>query len=471
MHFNKKLFICCQIIIFNLIFIIQVNSLKSLFNINQDKNYKKPIAYIKINTEKELVDSLSFSQLIGKRVSIRSGGHSSCSFSLINDTINLDLSGLKGIRVDKSSKVAFVKSGVLLDEYYNEISRYGLGSTGGMCGSVGIGGIALGGGSNFISPKFGYLVDNILEFKILLANGDIIFSNPFNKYKDLFWALSGSGHGGFGIILEYKIQLHNIQPFYYTNVLNIPIQFVAQTIILVDNFINSTENLNRKLSFNIISSMSTIDTNPAINLSFFFIDGSIEEGEIEFRKLLKLLPWAKLNKNFETNKTFMEIVELAPKDNNQNIREITKSRFIKHINITTAYAFQDFIYFTNSLVKTVKNNDTVTFSNQFYYHGGNHLLENEKSSFIHRCEESKYSVVFYCQYLKGDSDKNIQLYKDNLKKYLPIFGDKIYQNYPDDEISNWQSSYYGNNYKKLQEIKKKYDPLNYFKNEQSIELP
>ncbi|KAN0040182.1 hypothetical protein ACTA71_012072 [Dictyostelium dimigraforme] len=480
MYFKKlKFFIIITIL--NLKFIFQVFGYKN-YSIdliidgnyynqsNRLYDYKKPFGYIKINSENQLVDSLQFSQKIGKRVSIRSGGHSSCSFSLINDTINFDLSGLKRIRIDSTLKIAFVESGVLLGEYYKEINKYGFGSTGGMCGGVGIGGIALGGGSNFLSPKFGYLIDSILEYKILLTNGEIINSNPFNQYKDLYWALSGSGHGGFGIVLEYKIKLHEIQPYYYRNVIEIPLYNVAQTIIIIDSFIINSTDLNKRIAFDLKSFESTT-SNLKIYLSFVFIDGTIEEGEIEFKKLLSLLPWGIINENNKTNKTFLEIVELSPIENNKHTRELTKSRFIMKLNFLSAFAFQEFIDFSNNLMKTIKN-DNVSFFNQFYYHGGNHLLENEKSSFIHRNQhQSKYVVVFNCEYQKEENDQIFKLYKYNLNKILPIFGDKIYQNYPDDECHNWQFSYYGKNYKKLQEIKKKYDPTDYFKNQQSIELP
>ncbi|KAM9985850.1 hypothetical protein ACTFIZ_002156 [Dictyostelium cf. discoideum] len=479
MYFNKyQFFIIFIFLIINCKLILKANGNKDIvINLNNDYynssnelyDFKKPIGYIKINSKSQLVDSLLFFKNMGKRISIRSGGHSSCSFSLINDTINFDLSGLKTIKVDTSLKFASIQSGVLLGEYYKEIVKHGLGSTGGMCGGVGIGGIALGGGSNFISPKYGYMTDNIIEFKILLSSGEIINSNPFNQYKDLYWALSGSGQGSFGIVIEYKIKLHNILPVYYTNEMEIPLNIVAQTILVIDKFINSNGNLNKRMSFDVKSFVST-KSNLKNILSFYFIDGTVEEGEIEFKKLLNLLPWGKINNNFKTKKTFLEIVQLAPMDNNQHIREITKSRFIMNLNFTSASTFQEFIYFSNNLLKNI-NNDSVSFFNQFYYHGGNHLLENKKSSFIHKNDESKYSVVFNCQYEKEESDNYFKFYKNYLHKILPIFGDKIYQNYPDDEFQNWQSSYYGKNYKKLQEIKKKYDPNNYFKNQQSIELP
>ncbi|KAN0012332.1 hypothetical protein ACTFIU_007630 [Dictyostelium citrinum] len=472
---NVKFFIILTILILQLVnghkeLFINLNNNNDYYNSsNQLYDYKKPFGYIKIYSESQLVDSLSFSQMIGKRVSIRSGGHSSCSFSLINDTINFDLSGFKRIKVDRYKKIASVQSGVLLEEFYNEIVKYGFGSTGGMCGGVGIGGIALAGGSNFLSPKYGYMIDNILEYKILLANGKIINSNPFNKYNDLFWALSGSGHGGYGIVLEYKVKLHEVPKYYYTNVIEIPLNNVAQTMLEIDRFINSTDNLNKRMSFD-LKSIGSTTSNQIIILSFYFIDGTIEEGEREFKKLLKSLPWGKTNENYKTNKTFLEIVQLAPMDIDQHIREITKSRFVMNLNSTSASTFQEFLYYANSIIKEI-NNDSVIFFNQFYYHGGNHLLDNKYSSFIHRNNQSKYTVVFNCQYRMKENDYLFNLYKEHLNKILPIFGDTIYQNYPDDEIKNWQSSYYGNNYKKLQQIKKKYDPFNYFKNQQSIELP
>ncbi|KAN0000911.1 hypothetical protein ACTFIZ_001373 [Dictyostelium cf. discoideum] len=459
----------------NLIIINENINNISYYNFLNPLFKNKPICYIKIENSNQLKDSLNYAKnIIKKRVSIRSGGHSCCNFSILNDTVNLDMSGLKECKIDLINKTATVQCGVTFLEYYKETSKYLLGGPGGSCPSVCVGGLALGGGSNPLSIKHGYLLDSILEITILLENGKLVKSNATNQYSDLFWALRGAGHCSFGIALDFKIQLYDIQPHYYHNSAELPFDTMIESNEIIDEYMKTT-----KLKNNVYIGLDyriTIKSKRIINTLIFFHIGDLEDGENEFKKLLQLLksPLVRVvETSFEkVKKTFLEIVERVP-FSNKTRRSFTKCRFSKDLNRQNSMALKEIMELAPTIINKMKEPDAIAnFSSTIYYHGGiQNQLSKDNCSFIHRGDECTWSYTFICLYTKEINDEIFKEWKLKINSSLNIFGNQIYQNYPDNESSNWQFAYYGNHYQKLQQIKQKYDPNNYFKFQQSIELP
>ncbi|KAN0041863.1 hypothetical protein ACTFIV_004413 [Dictyostelium citrinum] len=464
----------------NLIIINENNNNISYYNFINPLFKNTPICYIKIENSKQLKDSLNYAKnIVKKRVSIRSGGHSCCNYSVLNDTVNLDMSGLKECKVDISNKTVKVQCGVTFLEYYKETTKYLLGGPGGSCPSVCLGGLALGGGSNPLSIKHGYLLDNILEITILLENGKLVEANSTNQYSDLFWALRGAGHCSFGIALDFKIQLYDIQPYYYHNSAELSFDSLIESNEIIDQYMKTT-----KLNNNVYIGLDyriTIKSKRLINTLIFFYIGDLVDGENEFKKLLQLLsssqtittPPRVVEISCEkVKKTFLEIVERVPYSNKTR-RSFTKCRFSKDLNKQNSIALKEIMEMAPIIINKMKEPDVIAnFSSTIYYHGGiQNKLPKDNCSFIHRGDQCTWSYTFICLYTKEINDQIFKEWKTKINSCLDIFGDQIYQNYPDDECSNWQFAYYGNHYQKLQQIKKKYDPNNYFKYQQSIELP
>lgn len=142
---------------------------------------------------------------------VRSGGHDyeGLSYRSISSTqfVMIDLTSLRDIHIDPYQHIAWVQSGASLGELYYAISRKSstLAFPGGTCPTVCAGGLFSGGGLGVLTRKFGLSVDNIIDAKLVDANGRVLDRKSMGE--DLFWAIRGGGGGSFGAVISWKIRL------------------------------------------------------------------------------------------------------------------------------------------------------------------------------------------------------------------------------------------------------------------------
>ena len=148
---------------------------------------------------------LSIARETGLELAIRSGGHSAAGHSTLDGGIVIDLRGLKSLEIDVESRTAWAASGLTAAEYSNETNAVGLATGLGDTGSVGLGGITLGGGIGFLVRKHGMTIDSLLAAEVMTANGDIVHADE-ESHPDLFWAIRGGG-GNFGVATRFNLRL------------------------------------------------------------------------------------------------------------------------------------------------------------------------------------------------------------------------------------------------------------------------
>ena len=141
---------------------------------------------------------------------VRSGGHSFPGHSVCDDGMVIDLSPMKGIRVDPATRRARVQAGVLLGEMDRETQEFGLAVPAGIVTHTGVSGLTLGGGIGFIMRKFGLTIDNLLSADVVTADGDFLTASA-DENTELFWGLRGGG-GNFGIVTEFEFSLNPVGP-------------------------------------------------------------------------------------------------------------------------------------------------------------------------------------------------------------------------------------------------------------------
>jgi FAD/FMN-containing dehydrogenase len=130
-------------------------------------------------------------------------GYSVCDGGMV-----IDLSLMKGIRVDSAARTARVQAGVLLGELDRASQAFGLAVTTAIVTHAGVAGLTLGGGIGWIMRKYGLTIDNLLSVDILTADGDLLKASE-NQNADLFWGVRGGG-GNFGIVTEFEFRLHTL---------------------------------------------------------------------------------------------------------------------------------------------------------------------------------------------------------------------------------------------------------------------
>jgi FAD/FMN-containing dehydrogenase len=154
--------------------------------------------------------AVRFARTHDLRVAVRGGGHSFPGYSVCDGGMVIDLSPMKGVRVDPATRTARVHAGVLLGELDRETQAFGLAVPAGIVTHTGVSGLTLGGGIGWIMRKYGLTIDNLLSVQMVTADGGSVSASDTSN-ADLFWAVRGGG-GNFGIVTEFEFRLHPLGP-------------------------------------------------------------------------------------------------------------------------------------------------------------------------------------------------------------------------------------------------------------------
>ena len=143
-------------------------------------------------------------------IAVRGGGHNVAGTAVCDDGIVIDLSAMRAVTVDPVGRTASVQGGALWGDVDHETQGHGLATTGGIVGHTGVGGLSLGGGIGWLMRKHGLTVDNLVEAEMVTAEGDIVRASA-DDHPDLFWGLRGGG-GNFGVVSSFRFTLHPVGP-------------------------------------------------------------------------------------------------------------------------------------------------------------------------------------------------------------------------------------------------------------------
>ncbi|HLF03476.1 MAG TPA: FAD-binding oxidoreductase [Anaerolineales bacterium] len=151
---------------------------------------------------------VSLAHTTGLELAIRSGGHSGAGHSVSDGGIVLDLSAMRALDIDAERRTAWAETGLTAGEYTTAVGAHGLATGFGDTGSVGIGGITLGGGVGYLVRKHGLTIDSLLAAEVVTADGQLLSADA-KTHPDLFWAIRGGG-GNFGVATRFKFRLHAV---------------------------------------------------------------------------------------------------------------------------------------------------------------------------------------------------------------------------------------------------------------------
>jgi FAD/FMN-containing dehydrogenase len=154
----------------------------------------------------DVMASVDFGRKRGLETAIRGGGHNGPGLSLVDDGLVIDLSDMKGIRVDPQKKTVRVEPGCTWGDVDHATHAFGLAAVSGIISSTGVGGLTLGGGHGYLTRKYGLTIDNLLEADVVLADGRLVHASE-NENPDLFWAIRGGG-GNFGVVTSFLFRVH-----------------------------------------------------------------------------------------------------------------------------------------------------------------------------------------------------------------------------------------------------------------------
>lgn len=203
---------------------------------------KKPGLIVKCVDVADVISAVTFGRENNLLVSVRGGGHNAGGLGICDDGLVIDLSGIKFIRVDISDNTVRVGGGNVWGEVDHATHPFGLAVPAGIISTTGVGGLTLGGGVGHLSRNFGLTIDNLLEADMVLADGSFVTVNN-EKNTDLFWAIRGGG-GNFGIVTSFKFQAHEVNTVYGGPTLW-PIEKTEEIMEWYDGFLhNAPDELN-----------------------------------------------------------------------------------------------------------------------------------------------------------------------------------------------------------------------------------
>ncbi len=169
---------------------------------------RRPAAIVRPADAGDVARVVTLARETGAELAIRSGGHSLAGHSVSEGGIVLDLRDMKGLEIDAQRRTAWAETGLTAAEYTAAAAEHGLATGFGDTGSVGIGGLTLGGGVGFLVRKHGLTIDNLLAAELVTADGELL-SVDAEEHPDLFWAIRGGG-GNFGVATRFQFQLHEV---------------------------------------------------------------------------------------------------------------------------------------------------------------------------------------------------------------------------------------------------------------------
>ncbi len=182
---------------------------RTLFNAMIDK---QPRLIARCADVADVIAAVDFGRREGLLIAVRGGGHSGPGLGSCDDGLVIDLSMMKGVRVDPATRTVRVEGGCTSGDVDHATHPFGLAVPFGIVSTTGVAGLTLGGGTGYLTRKYGLTIDNLLEADVVLADGSFVTADK-NRHPDLFWALRGGG-GNFGVVTSFLFQAHPVDTVY-----------------------------------------------------------------------------------------------------------------------------------------------------------------------------------------------------------------------------------------------------------------
>lgn len=182
------------------------DAVRSLYNGMIDK---RPSVIARCVDVADVIAAVNFGRDTGLPIAIRGGGHNGPGLGSVDDGLVIDLSLMRGVRVDPGKRTVRVDAGCTSGDVDHATHAFGLAVPFGIMSTTGVAGLTLGGGTGYLTRKYGLTIDNLLEADVVLADGSFVTASK-SEHPDLFWALRGGG-GNFGVVTSFLFQAHPVK--------------------------------------------------------------------------------------------------------------------------------------------------------------------------------------------------------------------------------------------------------------------
>jgi FAD/FMN-containing dehydrogenase len=412
---------------------------------------KRPALIARCRGVADVVDAINLTCKLGLEVAVRGGGHNVAGRATVDGGLVIDLSPIKGIHVDPKGRTVRAQGGVTWAELNRETQLHGLAVTGGVVSSTGIAGLTLGGGLGWLMGKYGLALDNLRSVELVTAEGKVVRTSR-DEEPDLFWAVRGGG-GNFGVATSLEYQVHAVGPAVTAGLIAHPFHGARD---LLRFFRDSTASLPDEHT--IFGTLTHAPDGSGAKMAAMATChcGSLEAGAKAMRPLKQFgspaldaigpMPYCQLNAMLDG-----------------------------------AYPRGAFNYWKSSFLADLSDDAIDTMIACFarcptpmgqllleHVHGAVARIGVGDTAFPHRAEG--YNFLILSQWTNAsDTDACIAWARETYAAMQPFVASGRYVNYlDDDEAGDPVAAAYGANYRRLQTLKTRYDPKNFFRMNQNI---
>ncbi|MDP8921436.1 MAG: FAD-binding oxidoreductase [Chloroflexota bacterium] len=417
---------------------------RKVFNAMIDK---RPALILRCAGAADVIHGVNFARTHGLLLSVRGGGHSVAGKAVCDGGLMLDLSPMKGVRVDPTRRTAEAQPGLLLRDLDHETQAFGLATPLGVVSVTGIAGLTLGGGIGWLNGKYGLACDNVLSADVVTADGRLLTASA-DEHADLYWGIRG-GSGNFGLVTSFRYQLHPVGPVLAGGV--------------VHSFSRAREVLRFYREFagacpDELSTVASIGTGPdgslVVAVAVCYC-GDLEAGERTVRPLrtfghpledgIQAMPYCTLQSAGDAG---------FPPDR----QHYWRSGWLTDLS-------EDAIDVILRFAAAKPSPATPVGLQQL--HGAASRVDPTATAFPHRAQQ--YELLILSQWAdSAESAKNVEWTRAFFDAMQPFLGRGVYVNDLGEEGEDRVRAAYGTNYERLVAVKNKYDPTNLFRANHNI---
>lgn len=407
---------------------------------------RRPAAIARVAGDADVARVITFARETRLPLAVRSGGHSTVGHSVVDGGIVLDLSDMRALEIDAEHRTAWAQAGLTTGDYTAATGAHNLATGFGDTGSVGIGGLTLGGGVGFLVRKHGLTIDSLLAADVVTADGQVLRANAVT-HPELFWALRGGG-GNFGVVTRFQFRLHEVGSI-VGGMLILP-----ATPDVVAGFVAAADAAPEELST--IANVMVAPPMPLVPEEFhgqmilmamLVYAGPADAGEravAPFRKLAR--PLADMVKPMR----YPEIYE--PEEGDYHPKAVARTMFIDTVHRGIAETILEYLQASDAPMRVA----------QLRVLGGAMArIPVETTAFAHR--RSRIMVNLAAFYETPDDRGVREQWVTRFAQALRQNDTGAYVNFLGDEgLSQVHAAYPGPTWERLVTVKRRYDPTNLF---------
>lgn len=412
---------------------------------------KQPGLIVRCAGVADIIHAVNFARANNLLISVRGGGHNVSGNAISDGGLMVDLSPMRGVRVDPGGKTARVEPGATWGEFDHETQAFGLATTGGLVSTTGVAGLTLGGGLGWLMGNHGLACDNLISVDVVTADGQFLTASN-SKHQDLFWGLRGGG-GNLGIATSFEFQLHPVAPM-LGGILIHPLDKAAETIEFYDKFTRTCpDELGTFVGF------VTSPEGERVMAIFVCYNGAIEDGE---RVLKPLREFGAPLADMIGPMPYVQIQKMMDEGFPAGRQNYWKSNFLKDLD------FQAIKIIVDHVAKAPSPFSAVAIEQ---LGGAVNRVGMDDTAFNHRDARYNLLIVGIWSDLAAKAE-NVKWVRDLWDAMEPYSSGGVYVNYlgqeADEGAERIKAAYGPEKYERLVALKNKYDPTNLFRMNQNI---